>query len=341
MHLRLVVDAVQTQSAGKVDQRLLFAYLAKHVCGGLQRGELPVSVEDVELAIVLPEGRARIGAAGVVRCAFQPLAFANHHGFQNAQQPIAVGRKVLQDVHRSALVAHDRHQVHGRHLRANEFFRSFERAHLVGGRQRGHIEIQGQQPLIFVALVVHGFRRNGLARQLVIDRNVLTGRVHRRQRLGGFGQILMLAEFDRLGDAVFRKHKIFGRESANEVTLLILDLNSFDHQIRLHLDRKILRLTWTLILAHLLRTRACDGHEKNCEDRQCPHHCHLRWNVVCRLRMPPVDVGLPNCVLSKFHVVFQPVNAAWLKVLVAFTLTSRYHLPCGRKVRAIDVSKVN
>ena len=145
VHLRLVVDAVQPQAAGKVDQRLLLAHLAQHLRRGLQRGELAVGIEDVELAVVLPEGRAGVGAAGVVRCAFQSLAFAHDHGFQNAQQPIAVGREVLQNVHRAALIAHDRHQVRCGHLRADEFLRGVERAHLVGRRHGRHVEIERQQ----------------------------------------------------------------------------------------------------------------------------------------------------------------------------------------------------
>ena len=90
MHLRLVVDAVQPQVAGKVDERLLLAHLAEHVRRRLQRGQLPVGVEDVKLAVILSEGRTGIGAAGVVRCALQSLTFADNHSFKNAEQPTAV-----------------------------------------------------------------------------------------------------------------------------------------------------------------------------------------------------------------------------------------------------------
>ena len=65
--LRLVVDAVQPQAAGEVDQRLLLVELAEHLDGGLQRGQLAVGVEDVELAVVLAEARRSIdGVSGIV-----------------------------------------------------------------------------------------------------------------------------------------------------------------------------------------------------------------------------------------------------------------------------------
>ncbi len=66
VQLRLVVDAVQPQAAGEVDQRFLLVELAQHLGGGLERGQLAVGVEDVELAVVLAEGRAGVGGAGVV-----------------------------------------------------------------------------------------------------------------------------------------------------------------------------------------------------------------------------------------------------------------------------------
>ena len=68
--LRLVVDAVQPQAAGEVDERLLLGQRPQHVDRRLQRRELPVGVEDVELGIVLSEGGAdvvsRVGDAVAV-----------------------------------------------------------------------------------------------------------------------------------------------------------------------------------------------------------------------------------------------------------------------------------
>ena len=66
VQLGLVVDAIEPQAAGKVDERFLLVKLAKHFGRGLQGGELPVGIEDVELAVVLAECRAGVGAACVV-----------------------------------------------------------------------------------------------------------------------------------------------------------------------------------------------------------------------------------------------------------------------------------
>ena len=77
LQLRLVVDAVEPQAAGEVDQRLLLVERAQHLDGGLQRGQLAVGVEDVELAVVLAEGRAGVGGAVVVGGLVEALAFAD------------------------------------------------------------------------------------------------------------------------------------------------------------------------------------------------------------------------------------------------------------------------
>ena len=90
MHLRLVIDAVQPQSAGEVDQRFLLVELAQHLSRCLQCGELAVGVEDVELAVVLAEGRAGVGGAGIVHFFGGVLALADDHGLENAEQPVAI-----------------------------------------------------------------------------------------------------------------------------------------------------------------------------------------------------------------------------------------------------------
>ena len=112
MQLRLIVDAIQPQPAGKVDQRLLLVQLPKHLRRGLQCGELAVGIEDVELAVVLAEGRAGVRAACVIDRLRRVLAFAHDHRFEDAEQAIAIGREVLQDIDRARVVSHDRNQVH-------------------------------------------------------------------------------------------------------------------------------------------------------------------------------------------------------------------------------------
>ena len=89
----------------------LLVHLAEHFGRGLQRGELAIGIEDVELAVVLAEGRAGVGAAGVVGGFGGSLALAHDQGLENAEQPVAIGGEVLQDVDDAALVADDRNHV--------------------------------------------------------------------------------------------------------------------------------------------------------------------------------------------------------------------------------------
>src|SRR3984885_2585407 len=127
VQLCLVINAVEAQAAGEVDERFLFVQLAQHLGRGLQGGELAIGVEDVELAVVLPECGAGVGAAGVVDGLGRSLALPNDKGFKNAEQLVAIGGKVLQDVDRTTLVAQNGYQVDRGQLRADELLGSRER----------------------------------------------------------------------------------------------------------------------------------------------------------------------------------------------------------------------
>jgi hypothetical protein len=83
-------------------------------------GELAIGVEDVELAVVLAEGGAGVGAAGIVDGLRRSLPFAHDQGLENAEQLVAIGGEVLEDVDRTALVAKDGDQIDGGHLGADE-----------------------------------------------------------------------------------------------------------------------------------------------------------------------------------------------------------------------------
>ncbi len=107
----------------------------------------------------------------------KPCAFADDHGFENAQQPVAVVGEILQHLDRAAGIAHDGHQIGGCHLRSDELLRGGERAQLIRGRHGGHVEIQSQQPAIFVASVARRFGRDLGSVELVVDVNVLRLRI--------------------------------------------------------------------------------------------------------------------------------------------------------------------
>jgi hypothetical protein len=275
VHLRLVIDTVEPQAAREVDQRLLLVDLAQHSCRGLQRGELAVCVEDVELAVVLSEGCAGVCAAGIVKGAGQPFSLADNHRRQDAQQPVAIGSEILEDVDRAALVAENGNRIRSGHLRAHKLLRGLKRAHLIGGRQRCHVEVERQQPPVLVALVLHGLGRNLHVCEAIVDFHVLIRRGHRWQNPGRTGKILVLAVANGLRRAVFGQHEILCGEPVNKVALLVLHLDSFDHQIRIRLKGEALRSNGSLVLAHLLRMRARDNQEKQCADYRFPHHCHL------------------------------------------------------------------
>jgi len=123
MKLRLVVDAVETEPAGEVDERLFLVQLGQHLGCGLQCRELSIGIEDVELTVILAKRGAGIGAACIVDGLGRALAFADNHGFENAEQLVAIGREVLKNVDGAALVAEDGDKVDGCHLRAQELLR--------------------------------------------------------------------------------------------------------------------------------------------------------------------------------------------------------------------------
>jgi hypothetical protein len=170
--LGLVVDAVEPQSAGEVDQRFLLVQLAKHLRGSLQGGKLAIGIEDVELAVILAEGRASVCAAGGVDRLRGALAFAYNYSLQNAEQPVAIGGEVLQSIDRTTLIAEDGNKIDSRHLRADELFRGREGTELVGWIHRRHVEVKSQQATILAAFVVLGFRRDLRASELLIEPEV-------------------------------------------------------------------------------------------------------------------------------------------------------------------------
>ena len=76
-------------------QRLLFVQRAQHLDGGLQGGQLAVGIEDVELAVVLAEGRAGVGGAVVAAAFIEALAFAHGQRFDGLEQRVAVVGEVV------------------------------------------------------------------------------------------------------------------------------------------------------------------------------------------------------------------------------------------------------
>ena len=131
------------QATGEVDERFLLIQLPEHPRGRLQRGELAVGIEDVELAVILTEGRAGVGAAGVVDGFGRALALSHDQSLKDAQQAVAIGSEVLQHIDGSARVSHDGNEICGRHLRPDELFGSSQSTQLIGRPHGRHVEVQG------------------------------------------------------------------------------------------------------------------------------------------------------------------------------------------------------
>ena len=116
--------------------------------------------------------------------------------------------------------------------------RSRERAQLVGRAHRRHIEVKRQQAAILIALVLHGFRRNLRSRQALVDLDIFAaGRGGAATGDALAVSVLVLAEADRLRNAVLGEGKVLGGESRNELSLLVFHHDGFDHQLRLDSER--------------------------------------------------------------------------------------------------------
>ena len=150
---------------------------------------------------------------------------------------IAIGGEVLKNVHRAAVVAHDRNQIDRRHLRADEFLGRLKCAQLIGGTHGGHIEVERKQPAIFVAFVVRWFRARSACAQALVDLDSSSSRlstepaVWQFQRGPGARRNVIVC-----GDVVFGDREVLRSEAANRIALLVFDDDRFDH--KLHLDRK-------------------------------------------------------------------------------------------------------
>ena len=198
MKLGLVIDPVESESAGKVDKRLLLVELAEHLGSRLQRGKLSIGVEDVELAIVLAKCGPGIGATCIVDGLSGTLTFAHDHGLENAEQLIAIRREVLKNVDRSALVAENGDQVDTRHLRAQKLLRRRERAELIRRPHRGHVKVKREQTLVLVSAILRRLGRDLRPGKLFVKFDLFRARRRWRHRPLLSRKILVLDEPNRL-----------------------------------------------------------------------------------------------------------------------------------------------
>ncbi len=247
--LRLVVGAVQPQTAGEVDQRLLIRQAAEHRHRRLQRRQLTIRIQDVELGIVLPERRADVG--GRVGNAVAVLVVAEHHPGDHVAQLLPVVGEILLHAHRAAFEAHDGQKIGRLHLLLDELQRRGVRARQVRRRQRRHVEVEHDEPAIAV-LDVSG-SGNGNA-SLGDRRRWRGGRSRRgighrrgRRRRGGGRRIFEALKFDeahRLRLAVLGDDEIARSQSFDGFPVLVLDADRLDDESRAAPKCRLLSRDW-------------------------------------------------------------------------------------------------
>ncbi len=145
--LRLVVAPIQPQTARKIDERLPLRQRLEHRHGGVQRRQLPVRVEDVELGVTLPERRPDLRAVWKT-VAVQILAV--DHPLDDLPQPRTIAGEILFHADRAPLEGHDGDEVGRRHLGIDELQRVRVGTHLIRRRHRREIEIQHEQAPILI-----------------------------------------------------------------------------------------------------------------------------------------------------------------------------------------------
>ena len=100
----MIVDAVQPQPACKIDQCFLLGERPEHGDRRLKRRQLTVGIENVELPVVLSEGRSGFGIGDSVAI----LVFAENQILDDLPQGCTVVREILFDADAAAFERHDR-----------------------------------------------------------------------------------------------------------------------------------------------------------------------------------------------------------------------------------------
>jgi hypothetical protein len=234
--LRLVVRAVETDAARKVEERLLLRKRTQHRDRRLQRRELAIGVEDVELGVVLAESAPfRMVRDTVVVLVVTVDQYLNDF----PQRGLVVGEVGLHG-DRAVLERHDGDQIRRCHLRIDVLQRVRIRTDLIGRRHSRAIEVEDEQPPVLVTDVA-GRRRRYLRHRRLL--HLIVGGRWRRNRSGlrvrvcsrGAGwrralHALKLNEGDVLRLAVLGHGEIFRRQPFDDLAILILDRHCLDDE---------------------------------------------------------------------------------------------------------------
>jgi hypothetical protein len=142
--------------------------------------------------------------------------------------------EILLHAHGAAAEGHDRQQIRRLHLRVHEGLRRRVGTHLIGGRHRGQVEVEHQQPTVAVPRVAGRWNRNLSLRR---RRCAGAGGEPRRRRSCAHvgrpvGQALELDEADRLLLTVFGHDEIAWRQSFDGTAVFVADAYCLDDKPR-------------------------------------------------------------------------------------------------------------
>ena len=223
----------------EVDQRLLLGQRRQHPHRRFQPGQLAVRVEDVELGFVSDErGPGIFSAVGIAGIGLdrQFAGLADVEALDHLRQPVAVRGEVLRHLHGCA-ERHDRHQVRGSHLLAEELQSGLLRADLLLRLHGREIEEQHQQPLVLVLDPAGGLHvdRIGARRHRGRGRR---SRCRYRHRLRLFvGDALEFEDRDLLRLAVLENREVFFLQGVDRLAVLGANEDVHHHQLRGRLER--------------------------------------------------------------------------------------------------------
>ena len=310
--LRLVVDAVQPQPAGKVDERLLLGERPQHADRRLQRRELAIGVEDAELGIVLSEGGAdivrRVGNAVAVQIV------ARHDSEDDLVQLRPIVGELLPDAHAAALERHDRDEVLRLHLRGDIAARGGKGAHQIARRQRRLIEVEDDQPPIPVARVEalrprHGAAGAGDGSGAAAGRHSARGWLLFARTVHS----LVLDERHCLRFAVLGHDEIIRREPFDRLAVAVFDCHCLDDQAGAAAESRLLRGAEGATHAEDAKDAEAQMRTTNDDTSRRLHsapcvsfvrftHQYLSLIVICSFRIWFARFGSPNCGLSDDRV---------------------------------------
>ncbi len=143
------------------------------------------------------------------------LPLTDHQGLENAQEPVAVRREILQDVDRSAAVTQDGDHIGGRHLGSDELLCGCKSSELISRLHGSHVEVHREESPILVPRLLGFLASYAGAIQLLKDRDVFVGRGRWSKRRANGREDLMLEVPNLLRDTILGKGKIIGRETLN------------------------------------------------------------------------------------------------------------------------------